>query len=129
MTIKQVIDSDCQVPENAEMLQKALQKIKPLSKYSEEVPQWAIEKVIHSMCHKYKVWVKEIAQDPWSNAKFDIWRSTVVEDGLDKVSELWKIKPVFGATIYEVLAKTALLIYCLVKSGKAGVRSEGENLH
>lgn len=129
MTAKQVLGLDCQVSENMEMLQEVLQKIKPLSKYSGEVPQWAIEKVIHSMCHKYKVWVKEIAQDPWSNAKFDIWRVTVVEDGLDKVSEWGKIKPVFGATIYEALAKTAILIYSLVKSGKAGVRGEGENLH
>lgn len=120
MTTKEVVGLDCTVDENMEILQRVLRQIKPLSKYSEEVPQWAIEKVIHSMCHKYKLWVKEIAQDPWSNAKFDIWRVTLVED--EKVSEWGKIKPVFGATIYEVLAKTAILIYSMIKSGKAGIR-------
>lgn len=122
MTTKEVIGLDCTVDENMEILQKVLRQIKPLSKYSEEVPQWAVEKVIHSMCHKYKLWVKEIVQDPWSNAKFDIWRVTLVEDGLEKASEWGKIKPVFGATTYEALAKTAVLIYSMIKSGKAGIR-------
>lgn len=120
MTTKEVVGLDCTVDENMEILQRVLRQIKPLSKYSGEVPQWAIEKVIHSMCYKYKLWVKEIAQDPWSNAKFDIWRVTLVED--EKVSEWGKIKPVFGATIYEALAKTAVLIYSMIKSGKAGIR-------
>lgn len=122
MTTKEVVGLDCTVDENMEILQRVLRQIKPLSKYSGEVPRWAIEKVIHSMCHKYKLWVKEIAQDPWSNAKFDIWRVTLVEDDLEKVSEWGKIKPVFGATIYEALAKTAILIYSMIKTGKAGIR-------
>lgn len=122
MTARQVVDLDCTVDENMEVLQEVLRKIKPLSKYSGEVPQWAIEKVIHSMCYKYHVWVKEIAQDPWSNAKMDIWRVSVVDDSPDKVADWGKIKPVFGVTIYEALAKTAILIYSMVKTGKAGIR-------
>lgn len=122
MTTKEVVGLDCTVDENMEILQKVLRQIKPLSRYSEEVPLWAVEKVIHSMCRKYKLWVKEIAQDPWSNAKFDIWRVTLVEDDLEKASEWGKIKPVFGVTIYEALAKTAILIYSMIKTGKAGIR-------
>lgn len=122
MTTKQVIELDCQVDENMQVLQKVLKQIKPLAKYSEEVPQWAIEKVIHSMCHKYKLWVREIAQDPWSNSKFDIWRVSVFLDDESLSYEQGKLQPIFGATIYEALAKAAVLIYSTVKTGKAGIR-------
>lgn len=120
MTTKQILDLDCTVEQNMEVLQKALRKIGPLSKYEfEEVPQWAIEKVVHNMCHKYELWVREIAQDPWSNAKMDIWRVTLVEDGK---SNSWDGIKIFGASIYETLAKTAIQIYSMIKAGKAGIR-------
>lgn len=116
MTVKQIIDLDYRVDENANILQKALRQIQPLSKYEfEEVPLWAIEKVLHSMSHKYDLWVSELVQDPWSNAKFDIWRGVIF---MGKS----RLKPVFGASIYEVLAKMVILMYSKVKSGKAGVR-------
>lgn len=123
MTTKELLGLDGRMEKNQAILQKALSQIKPLAKYSGEVPQWAIEKVLHNMCYKYQFWVREIAQDPWSNSEFDIWRATVVEDKAKGESADWNGTKIFGASIYEVLAKTAVFVYSKVKSGKAGVRN------
>lgn len=121
MTTKELLGLDGRMEKNQAILQKALKQIKPLAKYSEEVPQWAIEKVIHNACHKYTLWVNEIAQDPRSNSEFDIWRGSLVDDGEEK---WWETREnVFGASIYEVLTKLVILIHSKIKSGKAGIRN------
>ena len=88
------------------------------NKYSdEEVPIDALEKVIRIMTRKYLIRIRSISPDIWSNKDSDIWRCEVVND---KTLEL--IKNVYGISLYEVLAKTAILMYSEIKKERLKVR-------
>ena len=57
MKTEQILNLDYRKKENKEIIQKVLRKIKPLSKYSDEVdvPIEAIEKLIHVLVQKYEI--------------------------------------------------------------------------
>jgi len=105
---------DCRKEENKEIIQKVLRQIKPLSKYSDEcdIPFEAIEKAITVMCKKYMMRLNDLSPDVWSNKDHTIWRAWLIND-----TNLKTIDMVFGITLYEVLAKTAIKLYAEVKKG------------
>ena len=116
MTTNEIINLDYREKKNQEIIQKALRKIKPLSKYSEEyVPYSALEKVINIMSKKYNVRIREITQDIWANESNTIWKATIINDDIMKTNE------VYGLSLYEILAKSAVKIYAETKKirGKA----------
>lgn len=115
MTTKDLLNLDYREEENKQIIQKALGKIKPLSKYSDEeqIPLEAIEKLIHLICKRYKVWVREITLDPRANSDYDVIRCQLVnEDNLEFLSN------VFGMCIYEAFAKMAIFLWSEVKKEK-----------
>lgn len=114
MTTKEVMDLDCREEENKEIIQKVLRQIKPLSRYSdeEEIPFEAIEKAIVVMSKKYNMRVREFMPDVWSNEEHTIWRAILINE-----TNLKTIDMVFGITLYEVFAKTAIRLYAEVKKG------------
>lgn len=114
MTTKEVMNLDCRKEENKEIIQKVLRQIKPLSRYSDEceIPFEAIEKAIVVMSKKYNMRVREFMPDVWSNEDHTIWRATLINETNYKT-----IDTVFGITLYEVFAKTAIRLYAEVKKG------------
>ena len=114
MTTNEVMNLDCRKEENKEIIQKVLRQIKPLSKYSDEcdIPFEAIEKAITVMCKKYMMRLNDLSPDVWSNKDHTIWRAWLIND-----TNLKTIDMVFGITLYEVLAKTAIKLYAEVKKG------------
>ena len=119
MTTKEVLELDYREEENKKTIQKVLRKLKPLSKYSEDedIPLSAIEKAIKIMCSKYMIRVMSITPDIWVNKKSDVWRCHIIND-----SNLETIGFVFGISMYEIFAKTAILIYSEIKKERLKTR-------
>lgn len=122
MTTNQVINLDCREKENQEIIQKVLRQIKPLSRYSDEcdIPFSAIEKAITVMCKKYMMRVNQLVPDVWANDEHTIWRAWLIND-----TNLKTIDTVYGVSLYEVFAKTAIRLYAEVKKG-INVRAKEE---
>lgn len=119
MKTNDILQLDYREEESKKIIQKVLKQIKPLSKYSDdEIPLDAIEKAIKIMCTKYQVKIRNILQDVWSNKKNGIWRCDIMIDGTIYDS----LGVVYGITMYELLAKTAILIYSEIKKERLKVR-------
>ena len=114
MNTKQIINLDCSKKENQETIQKVLRQIKPLSKYSDEkeIPFDALEKVILVICKKYMVRVNQLVPDIWANEERIIWRACLINDVNYKTIDM-----VYGISLYEVFAKTAIRLYAEVRKG------------
>lgn len=114
MTTKEVMNLDYREEESKEIIQKVLRQIKPLSRYSDEceIPFEAIEKAIVVMVKKYNLRVAEFMPDVRSNEEHVIWRAMLINDTNYKMIEM-----VYGITLYEVFAKTAIRLYAEVKKG------------
>lgn len=114
MTTKQIINLDYREKENQEIIQKVLRQIKPLSKYPDgcDIPFSALEKAITVMCKKYMMRVRELTPDVWSNDNYTIWRAILINE-----TNLKTIDMVYGISLYEVFAKTAIRLYAEVKKG------------
>lgn len=112
MTTKELLNLDYREEKNKQTIQKALLRIKPLSKFSDEVyvPFEAVEKLIHLIGSKYKVWVKDITLDSQSGDGYDVSRCSIInEDNLEP------IQMVFGMCMYELFAKVAIVLWSEVK--------------
>lgn len=114
MTTKEIINLDYREKENQETIQKVLRQIKPLSRYSDEyeIPFSALEKAITVMCKKYMMRVNQLVPDVWANNEHTIWRAWLIND-----TNLKTIDMVYGISLYEVFAKTAIRLYAEVKKG------------
>lgn len=117
MTINEIVNLDCREDENNKIIQKYLKKIKPLSKYKdiEDVPIYKIEKVIKVLSKKYSIRIRDISPDIWSNEEEIIWIVTLIDDNNLHICGI-----IYGISLYEVLAKTAVYMY-LIKN-KIGER-------
>lgn len=119
MTTNQILNLDCREEENKEIIQKVLRQIKPLSRFSdeEEIPIEALEKAITIMCKKYNIRIRDISPDIWSADKKIIWRANIISD-----KNLMSRGNVYGISMYEVLAKSAIKLYSEIRLGIATVR-------
>lgn len=109
MTTKDILDLDCREESSRVIIQKALRKIKPLSKCGEDadVPFEKIEKVITVLSKNYNMRVREFVPDVWSNSKETIWKAIVLsEDNLT-------MSYIYGISTYEIFAKVAIYMYLL----------------
>lgn len=113
MTTKQLISLDFRQEENRQIIQTALRKIKPLSKFDEEeIPISAIERAITVMCKKYPVSIMNLVPDNVANDRHTVWRATIIDDKTFR-----PIEKVYGICLYELFAKLAIRIYVEVKRG------------
>ena len=108
MKTEDILVLDYRLKENKQLIQKALLKIKPLSKFSDEkqVPFESLEKLLHLICNRYKVWVRQIVQDPVSSDDGDLWRCEIVDE-----SNLETIKKIYGVCLYELIAKVVIFLW------------------
>lgn len=118
MTVNQVLQLDCREEENWDIIQEELKKIKPLSKCQGNVPFEKIEKLITVISKKYDMSIKEFTPDVWSNSNGTIWRAIIINNKNLKV-----IEKVYGLSVYEVFAKSAIWMY----SAREEVGRRGES--
>ena len=114
MKTNDIIELDYREKENKQIIQKALLRVKPLSKFSDEkqVPLESLEKLLHMICSKYKVWLRYISQDPRASDDGDIWRCEVIyENNLHHEN-------IYGICIYEIFAKLVIFLWSEKKKNK-----------
>lgn len=110
MKTEDILNLDCRKEESREIIQKALKRIKPLSKYSDEIPLEAIEKLIGVLVKKYAITVQSI------NLCFiDEKRSLYYSCGIIENDEHQWLGNCYGITMYELLSKVAIKLYSDIK--------------
>lgn len=111
LTTQQLLDLDYREVENQNTIQKVLRKIKPLSSYPEGqmLPLEAIEKAIKVMDVKYGIGIHYITGDVFAAKAGVIWTAHLHHEGKPTFAM------VYGLSMYEVLAKTAIRLYAEVR--------------
>lgn len=114
MKTEDILNLDYREKENKQIIQKALLNIKPLSKFSDEkVPIEALEKLLHMICNKYKVWLRNISCDSLASDDGNIWRCEIIDE-----SNLTTMKRLYGICLYELIAKIVIFLWSENKKEK-----------
>lgn len=112
-SIKKLFTCDYSADGNEKKIQEALREIKPLAKYKgQTVPFEAMEKVLHVNVKKYTVDVSSVTLQRFSDGSCQ-WSLSLNAKGKGH-----KYTVCVGRTIYEVFAKSLLVLYVLVKTKK-----------
>ena len=119
MKTEQILNLDYRKEENKEIIQKVLKKIKPLSKYSDEidVPIEAIEKLVRVLVQKYEI------TPQWMTMSYFEPILGLYSIGVKTTTDHKWLGTVYGMCLYEVFAKLAIKMYSEVKSGNIPVRT------
>lgn len=125
MTTQQILNlNTIKNPEANEIIQKALRKIKPLSKYEdmeEDIPLELVEKVIHTIISKYNVCIQWISHESRLAIPEVYWSVSL------KTSDTHKwLGSIQAANMYELLAKVAIKLYVMVKNEELIVKGKDE---
>lgn len=110
MKLSQMLQLDCTVDANKQKIQQMLKRIKPLSKFKNDVPFEYLEKTIKRLGERTKIVVGSIVPDIDSNSKIIIWRCEIVN-----LKNFNLVVSVYGCSLYEVLAKTIIVLYSKAK--------------
>ena len=105
---------DCRDEEKLKIINKALLKIKPLSRYENEerVPLEKVETYVEKVQRKYDIKVQYMNFS--THDEESRWYNVSV---MTKKSHEW-LGSVHGYTLYEVWAKLALQLFIWIKEGK-----------
>lgn len=119
MKTEQILNLDCRKEENKEIIQKVLRKIKPLSKYSDEidVPIETIEKLVRVLVQKYEI------TPQWMTMSYFEPILGLYSIGVKTTTDHKWLGTVYGMCLYEVFAKLAIKMYSEVKSGNIPIRT------
>ena len=118
MKTEQILNLDFRKEENQEIIQKVLRKIKPLSKYSDEVvPIEAIEKLVRILVQKYEI------TPQWMTMSFFEKTHIIYSIGIKTTNDHKWVGTVYGSCLYEVFAKLAIKMYSEVRSGNIPVKT------
>lgn len=118
MKTEQILNLDYRKEESQEIIQKVLTKIKPLSKYSDElVPLEAIEKLIRVLCQKYEI------TPQWMTMSYHEPILGIYSIGVKTTTDHKWLGTVYGMCLYEVFAKLAIKMYSEVKSGNIPIKT------
>lgn len=106
MKTSDILQLDCREEANRKIIQKVLRRVKPLSKCpeTEDIPIDKIERLIKLLCEKYGVRLGYMFPDVKAGKTEIIWRMEIYLSEMNKIS-------VFGCSVYECLAKSAIAIY------------------
>lgn len=109
MKTTEILDLDCRVSENREIIQTVLRQIKPLAKCSDEdIPMDKLEKCLQVLCRNYDMYPRMIIPDTMAAEKDIIWRFEVVD--LKNLSVLGRC---YGLNLYELMCKAVIMLYAL----------------
>lgn len=119
MKTEQILNLDYRKEENKEIIQKVLRKIKPLSKYSDEidVPIEAIEKLVRVLVQKYEI------TPQWMTMSYFEPILGLYSIGVKTTTDHKWLGTVYGMCLYEVFAKLAIKMYSEIKSGNILIRT------
>lgn len=119
MKTEQILNLDYRKEENREIIQKVLRKIKPLSKYSDEinVPIEAIEKLVRVMVQKYEI------TPQWMSMSYFEPVLGIYSISVKTTTDHRWLGTVYGMCLYEVFAKLAIKMYADIKSGNIPVKT------
>lgn len=115
MTTEQILFLDLRKEENFEIIQKVLKKIKPFSKCEEKVDIDLLDKYIDKVCRKYYVCSQYMMISRLDD------KNIYTISFRDETSGSW-IDSVYGITVYEVFAKSAIFLFSKVKRGEIKLR-------
>lgn len=111
MKTKEILDLDCRLKENEEIIQQVLRQIKPLSKCKgDKVPIEKLEKCIKVLCTKYHIFPRQISPDTFAAHEDIIWKFEAVD-----ILDLNVVLICYGRNLYEVLAKATIGIYAMTR--------------
>lgn len=112
MKTQDIINLDFRKNENKEIIQKALVRIKPLAKFSEqEVPLEALEKVIRVLTAKYAICPQYITFLPSGST------GILYSAGIKRSDTHEWLSTVYGICLYELFAKLVIQMYSYTKNG------------
>lgn len=119
MKTEQILNLDYRKEENREIIQKVLRKIKPLSKYSDEinVPIEAIEKLVRVMVQKYEI------TPQWMSMSYFEPVLGIYSIGVKTTTDHKWLGTVYGMCLYEVFAKLAIKMYADIRLGNIPVKT------
>lgn len=107
MNTNDILNLDCRVKENKEIIQKVLKKIKPLEKYSEEIKIEVLENLLKKICIKYSFEIEYIIPRMHDNESKIIWEIKIKNEGTSK--------QIFGISLYECISKSIIYTYSKVR--------------
>ena len=119
MKTEQILNLDYRKEGNKEIIQKVLRKIKPLSRYSDEidVPIEAIEKLVRVLVQKYEI------TPQWMTMSYFESILGLYSIGVKTTTDHKWLGTVYGMCLYEVFAKLAIKMYSEIKSGSIPART------
>lgn len=120
MNINEILDLDCRIEENEQLLNKALKKIPPLAKCEGKVPLEEIEKAISYMSTKYAIMIQYICPTYIKGA------AHLYSTSIKTIYPYQWLGNVYGQTLYETLAKCAIKMYNEIRKGSVKLQSEIE---
>lgn len=111
MKTKEILDLDCRLEKNRKIIQRALRKIKPLSKdENDKIPIEKLEKCIKILCEKNLIFPRQISPDVFAAHKDIIWKFEAVD-----LTDINSVFVCYGKDIYEVLAKATIGLYTMTR--------------
>ena len=120
MKTEEILNLDYREKENKEIIQKVLRKIKPLSKYSDEiVPLEEIEKLIRVLHQKYEI------EPQWMTISYEPIIG-IYSISIKTTTDHRRIGTVYGMCLYEVFSKLAIKMYSEVKLGNVPEKTTAE---
>lgn len=107
MTTQELLDLEYDVKENKTLIQKALRKIKPLSKYEMdvEIPLLTLEILVGKYARKYCLMVNYLTPT------FIPGERNVYCASIKRTDTFQYLENVYGTTLYEVFAKLCIKFY------------------
>ena len=113
MTTSEILDLDYSDEVGKELIQKALRKIKPLSKFDieEEIPLDVLEKLISKYQHKYCLMINYITPTFVPEERNMYCATCKRTDTLEYIGN------VYSSTIYELFAKLSIKFYYETQKG------------
>ena len=121
MKTDQILNMNYKKDENREIIQKVLKRIKPLSRYTDDVPIEALEKLIAIICKKYNLdmqWIVVMSEDAEDGR-------LVYSCGVKTHDKSKWLGTVYASCIYELFAKLSIKLFS--ESKKQGLRIESKN--
>lgn len=120
MKTSDILALDFRKEENKKIVNKCLCKIKPFSKYKNDilvnsVPIEIMEKMVHKICTKYEVYVMDIM--PSCVKEEQMYYSCLI-----KRTDSGEVEHVYAMCIYELFAKICIKLYSDVKNGRLNER-------
>lgn len=111
-TLEKITYLDCRKRENVIAIQKALRQIKPLAKYptGKMIPLDKVEHIITVLTSKYCICTQWLHHTVDYKTKSVYWSASIKTDHDHK-----HLGSINGATIYETIAKTAILMYATTR--------------